>query len=61
MLALQFPGAIAHKPFFEPLFDYIAQTNSTDDLERALQVFLGSQRVRDRSDDDLTLVLAHRM
>jgi hypothetical protein len=61
MLALQFPGPVAHKPFLEPLFDFVAQTNSTEDLEEALQVFLGSKRIRDRSDDDLTLLLAHRI
>ncbi len=61
MLALQFPGPVAHKPFFAPLFDFVAQTNSTEDLEQAVQAFLDSQRIRDRSDDDLTLLLAHRM
>jgi uncharacterized protein YegL len=39
----------------------IAQTSSTEELEQAFRVFLGSTRIRDRSDDDLTLVLAHRM
>jgi hypothetical protein len=61
MLALQFPGSAAHKPFFEPLFDFVAQTKVTEDLEQELRAFLGSQRIRDRSDDDLTLLLAHRV
>jgi hypothetical protein len=61
MLALQFPGPAAHKPFFEPLFDFVARANSTEDMEQELRSFLDSQRIRDRSDDDLTLLLAHRM
>jgi hypothetical protein len=61
MLALQFPGPVAHKPFFDPLFDFVAKANSTEDMEQALQSFLDSQRIRDRSDGDMTLLLAHRL
>ena len=61
MLALQFPGSFAHKPFFDPLFNFIAQASSSDDTEEALHGFLNSQRIRERSDDDLTLLLAHRV
>ncbi len=58
MLALRMPAGIPHAPFFDPLFRFLAaaadQTEATAELER----FLGSAGVRQRTDDDLTLVLA---
>ena len=59
-LALDFPEATPHQPFFRPLFQFVAQTTDTDRACAKLADFLASPRVSDRADDDLTLVLAHR-
>jgi serine/threonine protein phosphatase PrpC len=59
-LALEFPDAIAHKAFFTPLFDFIADSErSIDDQKTELRAFLESPRMRERTEDDLTLILAH--
>jgi hypothetical protein len=60
-LALHFPDAIAHEAFFAPLFDFMAQSEGSIDAKKSgLRAFLESPRVRDRAEDDLSLILAHR-
>jgi hypothetical protein len=59
-LALSFPQALPHQPFFRPLFQFIAQATDRDLACRKLETFLASPRVTDRADDDLTLLLAYR-
>jgi hypothetical protein len=60
-LALEFPDAIAHKAFFMPLFDFIAEPERSIDAQKTeLRAFLESPRMRERAEDDLTLILAHR-
>lgn len=59
-LALSFPQAVPHQPFFRPLFQFIAQTADLGLACSKLENFLASPRVTDRADDDLTLFLAHR-
>jgi len=60
-LALQVPDAVAHEAFFAPLFDFIAQSGSSIDAKTSeLRAFLESPRIRARTEDDLTLILAHR-
>ncbi|MDB4912390.1 MAG: serine/threonine protein phosphatase [Gemmatimonadetes bacterium] len=61
-LALEFAERRAHTPFFAPL---LASTRmllpvDTDSANAALGDFLASPPVRERTDDDLTLVLASR-
>lgn len=53
---------IPHKPFFEPLLARLrmAKPSDTDAFEEQLRLFLSSDRVNDRTDDDKTLVLATR-
>ncbi len=58
MLALQMPQGVAHTPFFTPLFKFIAETKDLDLAHQELEGFLRSPRVCDRTDDDLTLLLA---
>lgn len=58
MLALKMPDGIPHRPFFEPLFRFCAHSSDREDADGELARFLQSPRVRDRADDDLTLVLA---
>jgi serine/threonine protein phosphatase PrpC len=57
-LALKMPDKRPHAPFFSPLFHFA--TNATDEAEakKQLATFLGSQRVTERTDDDVTLLLA---
>jgi len=58
MLALQMPEGVAHAPFFAPLFKFIAEAKDLDAAHQELTEFLRSPRVCDRTDDDLTLLLA---
>lgn len=56
MLALQMPFGKPHKPFFSPLFAFISKAGET--AQAQLASFLQSPRVKERTDDDLTLLLA---
>ena len=47
-----------HAPFFQPFFKTLQQGSATPDLKRHLEQFLESPRLRQRVDDDLTLVVA---
>ncbi|MFP4653724.1 MAG: PP2C family serine/threonine-protein phosphatase [Phormidium sp.] len=57
-LALQMPEGTPHAGFFSPLFQFINQDLESDGANAQLQDFLTSPRVSQRTDDDLTLVLA---
>jgi Protein phosphatase 2C len=58
LLAMNMAIAEPHKPFFQPLFDFV--TNAEDKMLASEQLvgFLRSDRITQRTDDDLTLVLA---
>ena len=58
MLALKMPEGTPHAPFFSPLFRFVAEVIDETEAKEQLKVFLRSPRIRERSDDDLTLVLA---
>ena len=58
MLALQMPIGNPHQGFFDPLLRFVARTGNPVEAETMLQAFLDSPRVRERTDDDLTLFLA---
>lgn len=47
-----------HAPFFDPVFAWMGSQPVSNDTDRKLAAFLGSPRVTDRADDDLTLLLA---
>jgi serine/threonine protein phosphatase PrpC len=57
LLALQLPDATPYPPFFQPLFRFV---DSPEASAAQLEAFLRSERVRARTDDDLTLVLIGR-
>lgn len=61
-LALQFDARAAHVPFFEPMFGVLqnAEPGFATSFEVPLVVFLGSEAVNARTDDDKSLVLATR-
>jgi hypothetical protein len=50
--------AIPHKPFFLPLFEFVANAEDKILAKEQLHRFLSSERITQRTDDDLTLVLA---
>ncbi len=58
LLAVDLNTHMPYKPFFAPLFKFAA---NTDSIEEELRVFLASERVCARTDDDKTLVLAVRL
>lgn len=58
MLALAMPSGEPHAKFFAPLFNLVATTASAPATEEIRQL-LESPKVKDRADDDLTLVVAH--
>lgn len=49
-----------HPPFFDPLAAFARRDAPVEQLESELARFLGSERVRSRSSDDLSLILAVR-
>jgi len=64
-LALSLPTQEPYRPFFQPLFNFIATLEATDAEAQAqaaekLAGFLGSERVCARTDDDKSLLLAVR-
>ena len=56
-LALDMPKAVPHAPFFAPLFDFADSVTSGEKAVGELSEFLKSSKVKDRADDDLTLLL----
>lgn len=57
-LALRFKSRTPHAPFFDPFFRALRSAEDYTALNSALQEFLGSASVRERSNDDKTLLLA---
>jgi serine/threonine protein phosphatase PrpC len=60
MLALTMSDGAPHEPFFSPLFRFMSSVTDEIDAKAQLEAFLRSSRVRERTDDDLTLLLAAR-
>ncbi|HYW20113.1 MAG TPA: PP2C family serine/threonine-protein phosphatase [Nodularia sp. (in: cyanobacteria)] len=58
MLALNMVVGEPHKPFFFPLFDFVENADDQTIAKEQLVRFLGSERITQRTDDDLTLILA---
>ncbi len=58
MLALKMPGGIPHPPFFTPLWRLVDATEAHESAGDPLTSFLRSPRIGERTDDDLTLLLA---
>ncbi|MBM4038362.1 MAG: protein phosphatase 2C domain-containing protein [Planctomycetes bacterium] len=61
MLALKMPEAAPHGPFFAPLFRFVGQSQDPEAARAELEAFLRCPRVRQRTDDDVTLLLAARV
>jgi len=64
-LALNFTQQEPHAPFFRPMFvplrsTEVDETGMAQQLSLALQQYLASDKVNDRTDDDKTLILATR-
>ena len=57
-LALRFDSRTPHAPFFDPFFQALRSAEDHTGLNAALQEFLESASVRERSNDDKTLLLA---
>jgi serine/threonine protein phosphatase PrpC len=58
MLALNMVIGEPHKPFFFPLFEFAANAEDKIVAKEQLVKFLCSDRITQRTDDDLTLVIA---
>ncbi len=58
MLALNMIVGEPHKPFFFPLFEFVANAEDRILAKEHLMRFLSSEKITQRTDDDLTLVLA---
>jgi Protein phosphatase 2C len=58
MLALNMVVGEPHKPFFFPLFDFVENAEDKTVAKEQLVRFLGSERITQRTDDDLTLIIA---
>ncbi|MBX7223051.1 MAG: protein phosphatase 2C domain-containing protein [Blastocatellia bacterium] len=60
MLALKMPEATPHGPFFSPLFTFLKNETGAETSQRQFEAFLTSERMQQRTADDLTLLLAVR-
>lgn len=58
LLALRLPEGTPHLRFFQPLFRYLERATDLAAAARELRAFLESPRVTERTDDDLSLLLA---
>ena len=63
LLALQMPDATPHKAFFTPFFTMVSENEDSWETQQHVQRFLRSDRIKQRVDDDVTLVVAtiHRL
>ncbi len=61
MLALKLVTGEPFAPFFQPLFQFAAGAEEPGKAATDLAAWLASPRVSARTDDDVTLVLAHRL
>lgn len=59
-LALHYASRTVHIPFFDPMFQSLRTTLNAEELDGPFRLFLNSQPVNDRTDDDKTLLLATR-
>ncbi|MEO7335934.1 MAG: PP2C family serine/threonine-protein phosphatase [Caldimonas sp.] len=62
-LVLQKSDKTVHSPFFESMFPSVRQSSACGEdaaLSRALEVYLSTPTVNDRTNDDKTLILATR-
>jgi hypothetical protein len=46
-----------HVPFFTPFVDYLHTKPSSQEVEKELEAFLGSEKLQHRVDDDVSLVI----
>jgi hypothetical protein len=58
MAALRMPAAEPHPGFFQPLFRFLDEQGDGGTAQAALASFLASPRLRERTEDDVTLLLA---
>ncbi|AFY87507.1 MAG: Serine/threonine-protein phosphatase 3 [Chroococcidiopsis cubana SAG 39.79] len=58
MLAVNMGDGSPYKPFFSPLFQFMAGVEDESEAKEQLAAFLRSPRITERTDDDLTLLLA---
>lgn len=58
MLALEMDQGRPYVPFFSPLFHFVTQIKDENEAKDQLVAFLRSPRIAERTDDDLTLLLA---
>jgi len=60
LLCLSWPDCSPSQQFFAPLFRFIVDSTDEIETERQMSNFLGSKRIQELTEDDLTLVLAAR-
>ncbi len=60
-LALDYRRGIPHTPFFRSTFDWLVQQPDEVQAYTGLRRFLQSSRVREHTNDDVTLLLARRL
>lgn len=57
-LALKLPEGTPHLPFFSPLFRFVTDMQDELSAKQELVTFLRNPRITERTDDDLTILLA---
>jgi serine/threonine protein phosphatase PrpC len=56
-LALNMPDGNPYAPFFLPLFRFMEAVTETTEAQAQVEALLSSRRLRERTDDDITLLL----
>ena len=57
-LCLQMPGGTPYDKFFKPLFKFLDSSRDQSILEKDLTNFLESGKVKEHTDDDITLIMS---
>jgi hypothetical protein len=61
LLTLRYPDWTPHAPFFRPVFQFLRDQGDERAAHREIEAMLQSPAVRDRTDDDVTLLVASRV
>jgi serine/threonine protein phosphatase PrpC len=59
-LSLHYQSKTVYNPFFKPMFHVLRKVENSKNLNSALERFLSSERINEKTDDDKTLLLASR-
>ena len=57
LMVTKYPSGVPHAPFFKKIFDFSRSQSDADEASEKLRQMLDSPKFREKSDDDMTLVV----